>query len=177
MIWFTYYSNSGCTARFIHEYVFGVPEIRLGAKARRVFASSPHGKPTGVAVTSSAQRKAPKVPTNPAPAGPRSGDTVILCVPTYGRFDHNQGKTVDYVPKCLRIDGGHEPVHADGAVVLGNMNFGREYCAAARDLTAAGIPILARVEMSGSPDLARTVVRKAMILDGLDPLDPRLPRG
>jgi protein involved in ribonucleotide reduction len=175
MIWFFYYSNSGCTARFIHEYVFGVPELRLGAKACRFFSTSPHGRTTGMTVTTSAQRTPPEAATWLEQSGPKKGDTVILCVPTYGRFDHRQGKTVDYIPKCLRPDPDSD-FTPDAAIVFGNRNFGSDYCAASRELEAQGIPVLEHIEMSGDPDIARTVVRKAMILDGMEPDDPRLPR-
>lgn len=176
MIWFVYYSNSGCTARFVHDYILGTPELRIGGKARRVFARSPHGAETG---TASSTAGAPPVEPKAVPEfAPRPTDTVILCVPTYGRFDHRLGRNAGFVPKCLRP----WVIRADAAVVFGNRNFGADYCAARWELDAIcaeynldPLPILAEVEMSGDPYIARTIVREAMILDGLDPDDPRLP--
>lgn len=167
MIWFVYYSNSGCTARFVHDYILGTPELRLAGKARRVFARSPHGAATGTAT--SVAGTPPAEPKAVPEVAPRPTDTVVLCVPTYGRFDHRVGRNVNFIPKCLRpwVD------RADAAVVLGNRNFGSDYCAARREL--GGVPVLAEVEMSGDPNIARTIVREAMILDGLEPDDPRLP--
>jgi protein involved in ribonucleotide reduction len=74
----------------------------------------------------------------------------ILCVPTYG--GGNDNSTIPrQVIKFLNIEGNRNLLR--GIVGLGNTNFGEHYARAA-DLiaTKTGKPILARVEIFGTPE-------------------------
>lgn len=154
MIWFVYYSKSGATARFVHQELLNHPNIRLKARARRIFSRSPHGPAQGfsdaqsITAIPNEPSALPEVDPRPAPR-----DYVVVCVPTYGRFDMRAGRAVDYIPKPLArwVD------RADAAIVFGNRNFGADYCAAKRELPR-GVPVLGEVELSGDSRVADQVV-------------------
>lgn len=74
----------------------------------------------------------------------------VLFVPTYG--GGNEGYSVPkQVIKFLNIPENRN--HIKGVVGLGNTNFGSHYCKAAEIVAAkTGVPLLYRVEITGTPD-------------------------
>lgn len=74
----------------------------------------------------------------------------VLFVPTYGggNEDHSVPRQV---VKFLNIAENRR--HLLGVVGLGNTNFGSHYCRAAEIVAAkTGVPLLYRVEITGTPD-------------------------
>jgi protein involved in ribonucleotide reduction len=73
-----------------------------------------------------------------------------LFVPTYG--GGNDFHTVPrQVVKFLNIEQNRR--HILGVVGLGNTNFGEHYCKAAEIVSAkTGVPLLYRVEITGTPE-------------------------
>jgi protein involved in ribonucleotide reduction len=74
----------------------------------------------------------------------------VLFVPTYGGGD--DGHTIPkQVKKFLNIETNRDLLR--GVVGLGNTNFGDHYCKAAEMISAkTGVPLLYRVEITGTPD-------------------------
>lgn len=79
----------------------------------------------------------------------------VLLVPTYG--GGNERHTVPrQVVKFLNIPENR--AHIKGVVGLGNTNFGDHYCMAAQIVSAkTGVPLLYRVEITGTQDDVREV--------------------
>jgi len=74
----------------------------------------------------------------------------VLVVPTYGG-----GNDIHTVPKqvkkFLNIETNRDLLR--GVVGTGNTNFGSHYCKAAEMISAKlGVPLLYRVEITGTPD-------------------------
>lgn len=158
MIWFVYYSKSGATARFVHHELINHPNIRLKSRARRIFSRSPHGIPQGYSDAQSITA-IPREPSSLPEVDPRPSprDRVIVCVPTYGRFDIKAGQAVDFIPKPL----AKWVERADAAIIFGNRNFGADFCAAKRELPR-GVPVLGEVELSGDSRVADQIVTKLL---------------
>lgn len=74
----------------------------------------------------------------------------VLVVPTYG--GGNDGHTIPkQVKKFLNIKTNRDLLR--GVVGMGNTNFGDHYCKAAEMISAkTGVPLLYRVEITGTPD-------------------------
>lgn len=74
----------------------------------------------------------------------------VLFVPTYGG-GHENYSVPRQVVKFLNIPENRS--HIKGVVGLGNTNFGEHYCRAAEIVAAkTGVPLLFRVEITGTPD-------------------------
>lgn len=74
----------------------------------------------------------------------------ILFVPTYG--SGNDGYSIPAsVKKFLNIESNRQLLR--GVVGFGNTNFGDHFCHAAEQIAQkTGVPILARVELFGTPE-------------------------
>lgn len=74
----------------------------------------------------------------------------VLFIPTYG--GGNESHTVPrQVVKFLNVESNRK--HAVAVVGTGNTNFGSHYCRAAEIVSAKlGVPLLYRVEITGTPE-------------------------
>lgn len=86
----------------------------------------------------------------------------ILVVPSYG--GGAEGRTVPKsVVKFLNIETNRE--HLAGVVGTGNTNFGAHYCKAAEIVaTKTGVPLLYRVEITGTPEDVNQVKERLELL-------------
>lgn len=74
----------------------------------------------------------------------------VLVVPTYGGGNDNHT-----IPKQVRKFLNFKPNRdlLRGVIGMGNTNFGEHYCKAAEMISAkTGVPLLYRVEITGTPD-------------------------
>jgi protein involved in ribonucleotide reduction len=82
----------------------------------------------------------------------------VLFVPTYGGGAESHAVPRQVV-KFLNIPSNREYIR--GVVGTGNTNFGEHYCRAAEIVSAkTGVPLLYRVEITGTPDDIEQVTRK-----------------
>lgn len=92
-----------------------------------------------------------RIPTNPSDARNFSVDAeYVLVVPTYGG-----GNESPAIPKSVKIflNNSHNRDLLRGVIGTGNTNFGEHYCKAADMISAkTGVPVLARVELLGTPE-------------------------
>lgn len=88
----------------------------------------------------------------------------VLVVPTYGG-----GAEGPAIPKPVRVFLNN-PANRDllrGVIGTGNTNFGKHYCKAADMISAkTGVPIIARVEIMGTPSDIELVKQRLEILYG-----------
>lgn len=88
----------------------------------------------------------------------------VLVVPTYGG-----GAEGPAIPKPVRVFLNN-PANRDllrGVIGTGNTNFGEYYCKAADMISAkTGVPIIARVEIMGTPSDIELVKQRLEILYG-----------
>ena len=83
----------------------------------------------------------------------------ILVVPTYAGGKSGQGAVPKQVIKFLNNEINRK--HLQAVIGTGNTNFGEEYCKAARIVKQkTGVPILAFVELLGTPEDVEKVQRK-----------------
>jgi protein involved in ribonucleotide reduction len=106
-----------------------------------------------------------RIPINYDPTtGPVVSREYVLLVPTYGG-----GSEKSAIPKQVK-SFLNLPSHRDllrGVVGLGNTNFGDNYCKAADIISAkTGVPIIARVEIFGTPEDVETVKERLTLLYG-----------
>lgn len=86
----------------------------------------------------------------------------VLIVPTYGGGNDNHT-----VPKQVRKFLNFKPNRdlLRGVVGTGNTNFGEHYCKAAEMISAkTGVPLLYRVEITGTPDDVERVKERLDLL-------------
>lgn len=130
MIHIVYFSAGGNTAKFADK-LLADPRLAPHISATRIFSRGFHAPQIGYATYR--QGPAPQEPTKTAGAYDpwvRQDDTLLVLVPSYGRFDRELGRTVDFTPECLKP---YLEI-ADGAVFFGNRNFGADFCAAEKEL-------------------------------------------
>lgn len=106
-----------------------------------------------------------RIPTKPSDAGNFTVDAeYVLVVPTYGG-----GNESPAIPKSVKIFLNN-PYNRDllrGVVGTGNTNFGEHYCKAADMISAkTGVPVIARVELLGTPHDVEQVKERLEILYG-----------
>lgn len=82
----------------------------------------------------------------------------VLVVPTYG--GGNENTTIPtQVKKFLNFKANRDLLR--GVVGMGNTNFGDHYCRAAEMIAAkVGVPLLYRVEITGTPDDVEQVIER-----------------
>lgn len=82
----------------------------------------------------------------------------VLVVPTYG--GGNETTTIPIpVKKFLNFKANRDLLR--GVVGMGNTNFGDHYCRAAEMIAAkVGVPLLYRVEITGTPDDVEQVIER-----------------
>jgi protein involved in ribonucleotide reduction len=109
--------------------------------------------------------RADRIPTRILDAGNFTVDyEYVLVVPTYGG-----GNESPAIPKAVKVFLNN-PSNRDflrGVIGTGNTNFGEHYCKAA-DMIAAktGVPIIARVELLGTPADVELVKKRLELLYG-----------
>lgn len=106
-----------------------------------------------------------RIPVRPSDARDFCVDReYILVVPTYGG-----GAEGPAIPKPVRLFLNN-PANRDllrGVIGTGNTNFGEHYCKAADMISAkTGVPIVARVEITGTPEDVELVKKRLEILYG-----------
>lgn len=88
----------------------------------------------------------------------------VLVVPTYGG-----GNESPAIPKQVKLFLNN-PANRDllrGVIGTGNTNFGEHYCKAADMISAkTGVPVIARVELLGTPHDVQVVKERLEILYG-----------
>jgi protein involved in ribonucleotide reduction len=106
-----------------------------------------------------------RIPTKPSAARNFTVDSeYVLVFPTYGG-----GSESPAIPKSVKIFLNN-PANRDllrGVIGTGNTNFGEHYCKAA-DLVCAktGVPLIARVEIMGTPEDVETIKGRLELLYG-----------
>ena len=106
-----------------------------------------------------------RIPTKPSAARNFTVDReYVLVFPTYGG-----GSESPAIPKSVKIFLNN-PANRDllrGVIGTGNTNFGEHYCKAA-DLVCAktGVPLIARVEIMGTPEDVETIKGRLELLYG-----------
>jgi protein involved in ribonucleotide reduction len=92
-----------------------------------------------------------RIPVRPSDAGDFVVDAeYILVVPTYGG-----GNESPAIPKSVKVflNNPHNRNLLRGIIGTGNTNFGEHYCKAADMISAkTGVPVIARVELLGTPE-------------------------
>lgn len=104
-----------------------------------------------------------RIPIQTTEAGKFTVDEeYVLFVPTYG--GGNDSNTIPkQVKSFLNIESNRSLLK--GVVGLGNTNFGAHYCKAAEMIAAkVGVPLLYRVEITGTPDDVEQVKERLELL-------------
>ena len=106
-----------------------------------------------------------RIPINPSLARDLVMDVeYVLVVPTYGG-----GSESPAIPKAVKVFLNNH-TNRDllrGVIGTGNTNFGEHYCKAAAMISAkTGVPIIARVEITGTPYDVELVKNRLEILYG-----------
>ena len=106
-----------------------------------------------------------RIPLRPSDAGDfRVARDYILVVPTYGG-----GAEGPAIPKPVRVFLNN-PANRDllrGVIGTGNTNFGEHYCKAAEMIcNKTGVPLIARVEITGTPEDVELVKQRLELLYG-----------
>ena len=106
-----------------------------------------------------------RIPLRASDAGDFSVDSeYVLVVPTYGG-----GAEAPAIPKPVRVFLNN-PANRDllrGVIGTGNTNFGEHYCKAADMISAkTGVPVIARVEIMGTPEDVELVEQRLEKLYG-----------
>lgn len=88
----------------------------------------------------------------------------VLVVPTYGG-----GADSPAIPKAVRVFLNNQQNREllRGVIGTGNTNFGEHYCKAAYMISAkTGVPLIAKVELLGTPEDVQKVKQRLEILYG-----------
>ena len=88
----------------------------------------------------------------------------VLVVPTYGG-----GNESPAIPKSVKVflNNPNNRNLLRGVIGTGNTNFGEHYCKAADMISAkTGVPIIARVELLGTPDDVNKIKERLELLYG-----------
>ena len=106
-----------------------------------------------------------RIPLRPSDARDFSVDSeYVLVVPTYGG-----GAEGPAIPRPVRVFLNN-PVNRDllrGVIGTGNTNFGEHFCKAADMICdKTGVPLIARVEITGTPEDVERVKQRLEILYG-----------
>ena len=92
------------------------------------------------------------------------GSEYVLVVPTYGG-----GSEAPAIPKSVKIFLNN-PANRDllrGVIGTGNTNFGEHFCKAADMICdKTGVPLIARVEIMGTPEDVEVIKQRLEILYG-----------
>ena len=92
-----------------------------------------------------------RIPVNPSDARNFVVDTsYVLILPTYGG-----GSESPAIPKSVKVflNNPHNRELLRGVIGTGNTNFGESYCKAADMVsTKTGVPVIAKVELLGTPE-------------------------
>ena len=106
-----------------------------------------------------------RIPVKPSDARNFSVDAeYVLVVPTYGG-----GNESPAIPKSVKVFLNN-PANRDllrGVIGTGNTNFGEHFCKAADMICdKTGVPLIARVEITGTPEDVELVKQRLEILYG-----------
>ena len=106
-----------------------------------------------------------RIPINPGDARDFVvGSEYVLAVPTYGG-----GADGPAIPRSVKIFLNN-PTNREllrGVIGMGNTNFGKHYCKAAELIcNKTGVPLIARVEITGTPEDVELVKQRLEILYG-----------
>ena len=88
----------------------------------------------------------------------------ILVVPTYGG-----GNEAPAIPRSVKIflNNSRNRELLRGVIGTGNTNFGEHYCKAADMISAkTGVPVIARVELLGTPEDVNTIKQRLETIYG-----------
>jgi protein involved in ribonucleotide reduction len=113
------------------------------------------------------ERYAVRIPISDSDDGEFTVDhEYVLFVPTYGGGSERTA-IPRQVRRFLNVPGNREMLR--GVVGFGNTNFGEHFCKAA-DLISrkTGVPVIARVEIFGTPDDLRLVKERLELIYGTE---------
>lgn len=106
-----------------------------------------------------------RIPVRPSDAGNFVVDaSYVLVLPTYGG-----GNEAPAIPKSVKIflNNPHNRALLRGVIGTGNTNFGEHYCKAADMVSAkTGVPVIARVELLGTPEDVQKIKQRLEKLYG-----------
>lgn len=106
-----------------------------------------------------------RIPINPSDARDLVvGSEYVLAVPTYGG-----GSNGAAIPKSVKtfLNNPTNRGLLRGVIGMGNTNFGEHYCKAAELIcNKTGVPLIARVEITGTPEDVELVKQRLEILYG-----------
>lgn len=106
-----------------------------------------------------------RIPIKPSDARDLAvGTEYVLVVPTYGG-----GSESPAIPKSVKVFLNNYDNRSllRGVIGTGNTNFGEHYCKAAYMISAkTGVPVIAKVELLGTPEDVQKVKRRLEILYG-----------
>ena len=162
-----YFSHAGNTKRFVEQHLHPLlwsrpvvlPEeeseaVRRGPVMTRLVSAGPHAPTSGV--------------TEISPREVVPDEATIVVFPAYPRTDHATGELIDTVPNVVKEFLSQQKLYRiAGAVVCGNRTFGKKFGYVDPE-ELGSIPILARVEMSGTRAEA-VEVREALLRLANDP--------
>ena len=106
-----------------------------------------------------------RIPVRPGDARDLAvGSEYVLVVPTYGG-----GSEAPAIPKSVKVFLNN-PANRDllrGVIGTGNTNFGEHFCKAADMICdKTGVPLIARVEIMGTPEDVEKIKQRLEILYG-----------
>lgn len=151
-----YYSHAGNTKRFVENFLATqikgdhpifvddpLQSVYRGPVIERVEAPGP---------------KAPALTPNGVTCDENPDDRIVVVFPVYAQHDYETGELTNTVPRPMRdfIKAYRERIVA--AIVCGNRTFGKAFCCV-NDKERQGIPIVHRLELSGSEDDAKLAVK------------------
>ena len=106
-----------------------------------------------------------RIPVRPSDAKSFTVDNeYVLILPTYGG-----GNESPAIPKSVKVflNNSSNRDLLRGVIGTGNTNFGEHYCKAADMVSAkTGVPVIARVELLGTPDDVNIIKQRLEILYG-----------
>lgn len=106
-----------------------------------------------------------RIPVKPSDARDITmANEYVLVVPTYGG-----GNESPAIPKSVKVflNNPENRTLLRGVIGTGNTNFGEHYCKAAYMISAkTGVPVIAKVELLGTPEDVITVKNRLEILYG-----------
>ena len=106
-----------------------------------------------------------RIPVRPSDAKSFTVDNeYVLILPTYGG-----GNESPAIPKSVKVflNNSSNRDLLRGVIGTGNTNFGEHYCKAADMISAkTGVPVIARVELLGTPDDVNIIKQRLEILYG-----------
>lgn len=150
-----YYSHTGQTEKFVNKFfVDALKERFTSVTTIRVQADGPH-----TPITCKEINGVPVSDDEPILIDP--SQSVIIVTPTYGRFDHKRGRTVDYTPRAIEqiIENLDLNPGQISYTIGGNRTFGADFARPSNALKH--LTFLGAFELAGSEADAQRIAENA----------------